>query len=121
MKRGWGVGVVVAVLLSVAAGLIGVVGVQGMVSLMLLLIGGWTFVSALVFVESRDRAFYAGWGVVIAGLSLSYVLPLRYALALILLAVVVLIVVTAYFGRTPKLYTAATSPPSPSGETPAAT
>ena len=121
MKFSWGIGVVIAVLLSAAAALLGLVGLRGLVSLMLFLFGAWTFVSAFVVVDREDRTFFAGWGVVFAGLSLSYVLPLRYALALILIAVVVLIVVTVYFGRTPKMYTAATSPRSAAGETPAAT
>ncbi|MDE1853813.1 MAG: hypothetical protein KGI38_08725 [Thaumarchaeota archaeon] len=120
MKPSWGIGIVVAVLVSIAVGLLGLVSLSGFVSLVLVLIGLWTIVSAFAFVERKDRTFYAGWGIVITGLSLGYVIPLQYALALILLAVVVLILVTVFFGKAPKLYTAATSPPSPAGETPAA-
>ncbi len=110
MKSTWGIGAVVAVLLSVAAGLLGVVGFRGTVALMLLLLGLWTLVAAFSFASS-DRPFYAGWGVVLAGLSLTYLVPLRDALGLILVAVVVLIVATAYFGRRPGTKPAAAPRP----------
>jgi hypothetical protein len=121
MKPSWGIGVVVAILLSVALGLLGVVHLRGTVSLILLLTGAWTFLSAFVIVDKEDRTFYAGWGVVIAGLSLTYVISLADALALILIAIVLLIIVTVYFGKSPKDFTAATHPQPAAGETPAAT
>lgn len=121
MKISWGVGVVVVVLLSIAAGLLGLVSLRGTISLILLLVGVWTFVAALVLFEREDRAFYLGWGIVIAGLSFTYVIPLADALALILIAIVILILVTVYFGKTPKDLTAATRPQSPAGGTPSAT
>lgn len=111
----------VAVLLSTAAGLLGVVGAKGALSLALLLVGAWTLLSAFVIVDREDRTFYTGWGIVLAGLSLSYVIPFRYALGLVLIAVVVLIVATVTFGRAPRMSAAAAPPPSTTGETPAAT
>ncbi len=99
-----------AVLLSAAAGLLGLVGVKGTFALVLLLVGLWTLVAAFTFAERGDRPFYAGWGVVLAGLSLTYLVPLRDALGLILVAVVVLILATAYFGR------GARKPPPPGSE-----
>ncbi|MDG6920268.1 MAG: hypothetical protein JRN44_00725 [Nitrososphaerota archaeon] len=120
MKSTWGVGALVAALLAVAAGLLKLVALRGTVSLALLLIGLWTFVTAFAFVGREDRAFYAGWGVVIAGLSLTYLIPLTEALGLILIAVAILIVVTVYFGRAPKDLSAAASPPPSQGGTPAA-
>lgn len=111
----------VAILLSIAAALLGAVGAKGLLSLALLLVGAWTLLSAFVIVDREDRTFYAGWGIVLAGLALSYVLPLRFALGLVLIALVVLILATVSFGRTPKMSAAAAPPPSAAGETPAAT
>jgi hypothetical protein len=91
-----------------------------MVSLALLLCGLWTVIAGFVIVETKDRSYYSGWGVVIAALSLSYFVQLQYALALVLLAVVALIIINVYLGKTPKINTAATSPPSPAGDAPAA-
>ena len=99
MKSTWGIGALVAVLLSAAVGLLGVVDVKGTFALMLLLVGLWTLVAAFTFEGREGRAFYAGWGVVLAGLSLTYLVPLRDALGLILIAIVILIVATVYFGR----------------------
>lgn len=121
MKPSWGVGSIVAILLSIAAALLGAVRAKGLLSLALLLVGAWTLLSAFVIVDREDRTFYAGWGIVLAGLALSYVLPLRFALGLVLIALVVLILATVSFGRTPKMSAAAAPPPSAAGETPAAT
>lgn len=121
MKPSWGVGSIVAILLSIAAALLGAVRAKGLLSLALLLVGAWTLLSAFVIVDREDRTFYAGWGIVLAGLAFSYVLPLRFALGLVLIALVVLILATVSFGRTPKMSAAAAPPPSAAGETPAAT
>jgi hypothetical protein len=121
LKPGWGVGVIVAILLSVAVYLLGVVNLGGMVSVLLLLSGLWTLVAAFVIVERKDRSYYSGWGVVIAALSLFDFIPLNYTIALVLLAIVALIIINVYVGKAPKMFTAATNPPSPAGETPAAT
>ena len=121
MKPGWGVGTVVAVLLSVAVWLVGVVDFRGMVSMVLLLCGLWTLVAAFVVVDLKDRSYYMGWGVVIAALSLFDFIPFNYTIALILMAVVVLIIINVYLGKTPKMFKAATTPVAPGGDTPAAT
>lgn len=79
--------------------------------MLLLLAGAWSVLSAFILVESGDRMFYAGWGIVIAGLSLSYFIPVQYAVGLVLVAIVGLIVVYAYLARAPK---APQAPPSSS-------
>jgi hypothetical protein len=113
----------VAFLLPVALELLGVVpSLSAMVSLILLLCGLWTIVAAFAIVERKDRSYYSGWGVVIAVLSLFYVTPsLNYTIALVILAIIALIVINVYIGKTPKIFEAATNPPSPAGDTPAAT
>jgi len=120
LKPGWGVGVIVAVLLSIAVGLLASLSPQATISLLLLLTGAWTIIAAFIVVDRKDRSYYSAWGVVIAALSLAYLIPIQYELALILLAIVVLIIINVYIGKTPKLYEAATYTPPPAGETPAA-
>ena len=120
MKPGWGVGMVVAVLVSVAVGLLGSLSTQATISLLLLLTGAWTVVAAFLVVDRKDRSYYSAWGVVIAALSLAYLIPIQYELALILLAIVALIIINVYIGKAPKMYEAATSPSPPAGPTPAA-
>ena len=120
MKPGWGVGMVVAVLVSVAVWLLNIVVFLGMISLALLLCGLWTIVSSFVVVEARDRMYYASWGVVITALSVFYYIPFNYTIALILLAIVALIIINVYIGRAPKLYEAANNPTPAGGGTPAA-
>lgn len=120
MKPGWGVGAVVAVLLSLAAYLFNITDALRTVSLMLLLAGLWTITTALALVEPKDRNFYAGWGIVVAFLSLFAYIPLNYTFGLIVLAVVALIVLSVFVGRTPRVIAQTTSRPQPAGETPAA-
>lgn len=110
----------VAVFLAVAVGLIASLSLQATISLLLLLAGVWTVAAAFLVVERKDRSYYSAWGVVIAALSLSYLIPVQYELALILLAIVALIIMNVYTGKTPKIYGAATNPPPSGGPTPAA-
>lgn len=65
MRLGWGAGVAIAVLLSVAVFLFGFVDLTHMVSLILLIVGLWTIGGAFFVVERKDRNYYAGWGVVL--------------------------------------------------------
>ena len=120
MRLGWGMGVVIAVLLSAAAYLFGLVDAIHTLSLVFLLVGLWTIGGALFVVERKDRNYYGGWGVVLSFLSLFAFLPIQYAVGLLLIAVVALILLYAYAGRTGKMITAATAPTAPPGGTPAA-
>jgi len=115
-------GMVVALLLSVALGLFGVIDLYGVISLVLLLWGVWTVVAAFTVFGASERTYYTSWGVVLAVLSsFDVIRNLSYTIALVLMAVVALILVNVYLGRTPKMYNAATSPTPPGGNTPAAT
>ena len=121
VRLGYGAGLLIVVLLSVAAFFVEIVDLPQMVSLMLLLGGLWTLVAAFTIFDVSERSFYLGWGVVAAALSTFDVFhnP-SYTIALILIAVVALILINVYLGRTPKMYNAATTPPA-GGGTPAAT
>ena len=114
MKPSYGLGILVVVLLTAAVYLIGAVDMQGAVSMGLLLAGLWTLVAAFMLVASGERGYYAGWGIILACLSLSYFVPIQDAVALILIAIVGLIVVSAYHTRAPK------AAPLPPGEAPTA-
>jgi hypothetical protein len=121
LKLGYGAGIIIVVLLSVAAYLIGVIDLPRMVALMLLLGGLWTVVAAFTIFDVSERSFYMGWGVVAAALSTFDVFNnFNYTIALILIAVVALILINVYIARTPKMYSAATTSPPPGGGTPAA-
>jgi hypothetical protein len=113
MKPSLGIGVLIAVLISIAVGLLGLLDLKGTVSMALLLSGLWIVLGAFLIEGSKDRAFYAGWGIIIAGLSLSYFIPIVDALAVIILAIVGLIVVTTYYARAPKVGTMPSSTPTP--------
>jgi hypothetical protein len=122
LKPSWGIGTLVAILLSVALYLLQVFDLRAMVSVILLLCGLWTILTGFMLVERKDRSYYTGWGVVVAALSLFYVTPsLNYTIALVLLAIVALIIINVYIGKTPRIYTAEANPPAPAGDTPAAT
>lgn len=107
-------------LLALAVGLLGSFSTQATISLLLLLAGLWTVVAAFLVVDRKDRSYYSAWGIVIAALSLAYLIPIQYELALILLAIVALVIINVYIGKTPKIYKAATSPAPAGGPTPAA-
>lgn len=114
MKPTFGIGVLVIVLLSAAVELLGVLSLQAALSMLLLFTGLWSILSAFVLAGPSDRAFYAGWGIIIAGLSLSYFIPVQDALGVILVAIVALIIVYAYLARTPKATSAALGRQAPS-------
>ena len=122
MRISWGVGEIVAILLSLISYLFNLTNPEYTLSLFLLLSGLWTLTAGLLVVEKRDRTYYAAWGVVVAVLSAFAFLPPNYTLGLVLVAIVALILLTAFNYRSGKMYTAATqSSPSTTGETPAAT
>jgi hypothetical protein len=121
LKLGYLAGIIIVVLLSAAAWLLGIIDLPRMISLMLLLGGLWTVVAAFTIFGVGERMFYLGWGVVVAALSTFDVFNnFNYTIALILIAIVALILINVYTGRTPKLYSAATTRPA-GGGTPAAT
>ena len=118
MKSTWGTGILVAVLVSAAAALLGSVSVQGAFSMALLLSGLWTVAAAFAFMDSSDRSYYVGWGIIITGLSLSYFIPIEDAVAAIFIAIVGLIIVTAIRGRSGIKRADAAPGQSPTGTAP---
>ncbi|MDA4124477.1 MAG: hypothetical protein OK438_03395 [Thaumarchaeota archaeon] len=119
MRLGWGGGVIVSILVAAAAFFFGLVNGTYAVSYALLFVGVWTIISAFFFVDIKDRHYYAGWGVVMAALSTFAYLYYTYTIGLLLVAMVILILLYIYAGRTAKNVTAAMSPTSSPGGTPA--
>lgn len=121
MKLGYGAGILIVVLLSFATYFLGIISLLQTVALILLLGGLWTVVAAFTIYSDSERSFYLGWGVVVAALSTFDVFNnFNYTIALILIAIVALILINVYMGRTPKMYSAATTSTPSGGGTPAA-
>ncbi|MDE1857604.1 MAG: hypothetical protein KGI26_00860 [Thaumarchaeota archaeon] len=119
MKPSFGMGILVAVLLAAALALLGQVSLQGAVTLGLILAGLWTVLSAFVIVDEGARSYYLGWGVIIIGLSLTYFIPVQYAVGLVLIAIVGLIIATAFLSRAPKATGSAAGSPAGGQPSPA--
>lgn len=121
MRLGWGIGTIVAILVSAAVYSFGFVGFRDTISVFLLLEGLWTIVCALVVVDRKDGWYYAGWGVVLAFLSSFAVLPAGYTIGLVLIAIVMLILLYVYMGGRSKIVAASKITSAPASESPAAT
>ena len=91
MKPSLGIGIILATLASLVLFLFGVVGYEWLGALLLLLNGLWILVYGVVEAGSKDRLYYAGWGLIMAGLSTFVVLPLGYTLGVVIVLVMVVI------------------------------
>jgi hypothetical protein len=80
LKPSLGIGIIPATLVSLVLFLFGLVGYAWLGASPLLPNGLWILVYRLVEAERRDKLYYAGWGLIMAGLSTFVVLPLTYAL-----------------------------------------
>ncbi len=127
MKIGWGAGIAIAVLASLASFFFGLFGplyssssIIFLVAASLLLSGIWTIVSAFLILEVKDRMYYSVWGVVLFCLSLFAFLPPAFAAGVLVVAVIVLILLVIYGGRAKGIVSATSSPPQPAGGMPAA-
>lgn len=108
MKTTWGIGILVAVLLSFGLYFLGVVGTVPLaLGSIFLLSGLWTLVSGFFIASPKDRTYYGSWGVFLACLSLFAVVSVAYAVGATMLAIVGIIVVVLFQGRGQK------TPPTP--------
>lgn len=126
MRGSYGAGAAIAVLIPLAAYFFGLFGslvsfqaLEYLASTVFLLAGLWTVASGFLIAEAKDRTYYAIWGVVLACVSLFAYVPTGEAIGILIIAIVVLIVLVFFTGRTQKMFTAATSAPQPAGESPA--
>ncbi len=105
----------VAVLLSFALYFLKVVSTVSLaLGLVFLLSGIWTVLSGFMIAGPRDRTYYGSWGVFLACISLFAVVQLTYAVGITLLAMVGIIVVVLFRGKSQTV--AATSSPLPPSE-----
>jgi hypothetical protein len=112
-RASWGIGVIVAVLISLALLLFNVVNLVGSIALMFLLGGVWIAVFGVAFADASQRMFLAGWGLVIALLSGFAILPWQYALGLEVVGILVLVLLSVFMKPTSRI-PRTTPPGSPS-------
>ena len=93
MKPSLGIGVILATLVALVLYLFGVVDLVWLAALLLLFNGVWIAVYGVVQAERSGRLYYAGWGLIMAGLSTFVVLPLTYTLGVTLVLIIVVIAV----------------------------
>jgi hypothetical protein len=93
LRTGYGVGLIIAVLLPVALFLFGLLSPLQLVSAMLLLGGLWTLVFALFLGTKGDRMYSSGAGVVVALVSTFIIIPLQYTAGLVLIAIIGFVVI----------------------------
>jgi hypothetical protein len=103
LKPSLGIGIILATLVSLVVYLFGLVNYSWLAALLLLLNGLWIIVYGAVEAERRDKLYYGGWGLVMAGLSTFVVLPLAYTLGVVIVLVIAVIGV--------RLVTASSSKP----------
>ena len=122
MKIGWGIGIAIAVLASLASFFFGLFGplyssssIVFLVAASLLLSGLWTIASAFLILEAKDRIYYSVWGVVLFCLSLFAFVPPAYAAGVLVVAIIVLILLVIYAGRAKGIVSATASPPQAAG------
>ena len=65
---------------------------------LLLLNGLWILVYGIVEAGSKDKLYYAGWGLIMAGLSTFVVLPLAYTFGVTIMLIIVVIAVRLVAG-----------------------
>ena len=103
MKPSFGIGIILATLVSLVVYLFGIVNLAWLGALLLLLNGLWIVVFGIFQAERRDKLYFAGWGLIMAGLSTFVVLPLSYVFGVVLVLIIAVIGV--------RLVTASSSKP----------
>lgn len=98
MKPSLGIGIIFATLVSLVLFLFGLANYAWLGALLLLVNGIWIAVYGIAEAESGDRLYYAGWGLIMAGLSTFVVLPLTYTLGVTIMLIVVVIAVRLVSG-----------------------
>ena len=102
MKPSLGIGIIIATLVSLVVFLFGFVDYAWLAALLLLLNGLWIVVYGVVEAERRDKLYYTGWGLIMAGLSTFVVLPLAYTFGVILVLIIAVIGVRLVTGSSSK-------------------
>ena len=99
MRVAYGEGVIVAILLPFVLLFLGLVSLPRTLFLLLLLLGVWTLISAFVLAEEKERHFSVTWGLLLSFGSTIFVIPLSYAVALILIAIIASVFINISFRK----------------------
>jgi hypothetical protein len=92
MKPSLGIGIIIATLVSLVLYLFGFITAYTSLAACLLLLNGlWILVYGAVEAERGDKLYYAGWGLIMVGLSTFVVLPLQYTLGVTIVLVLAVI------------------------------
>ena len=91
MKPSLGIGIILATLVSLVVYLFGFVNYSWLAALLLLLNGLWIVGYGAVEAETRDKLYYVGWGLIMAGLSSFVVLPFAYTLGVVIVLIIAVI------------------------------
>ena len=75
-------------------------GYEWLGALLLLLNGLWILIYGIVEAERKDKLYYSGWGLIMAGLSTFVVLPLAYTFGVVIVLIMVVIGVRLVSGST---------------------
>lgn len=102
MKPSLGIGALLATLVSLVVFLFGYVNYAWLGALLLLLNGLWIAIYGVVEAQSRDRLYYAGWGLIMVGLATFVVLPLTYTVGVVIVLVIAVIGVRLVTGSGSK-------------------
>ncbi len=100
MRVGFGIGLLLCVLIPLALLLFGVVDVAQSASLVLLLGGLWAIAFGVAFANRRDRLYDVGFGIIVAVLSTFIILPVQYTAGLVVISIIG--VVLASIAERPK-------------------
>ena len=95
MRLAYGEGALIAILAPVVVYLFGIINLTQMLFFAFALFGIWTMLSAFLIVTEREKQYYFEWGLVITAVSTALIIPLPYATALVLVAVIGVIVYSA--------------------------
>lgn len=87
-------GLIIAVLLPLALFLFNVLSPYGAIATMLLLAGLWILVFGVTIGAKIDRLYNVGMGLIIAILCTFYFVPARFALGLVVVAIIAMVVLS---------------------------
>lgn len=91
-----GIGLIIAVLVPIALFLFTVLNLSGMIAAILLLAGLWILVFGVTFGARVDRLYNVAMGLIIAILCTFDFIPARFALGLVVVAIIAMVVVSIF-------------------------
>ena len=90
LKLGFGEILILIILSGVALFLLEIFDVTQTFAFLMIGVGLWSVIFGIAIARSDERQYYVGWGVVVAVFASVFFVPLQYALALVLIAMVLI-------------------------------